>query len=135
MNDQELITAVRQSVHGVRMTVPAEQILSRRPVCQHARVGDRYFPTAATPPGDVQVQRGAHHPRRGRRVPADGAPGGIRPGEGLGDKLLRAVLITDDDQDRAQAVVPGTPGELREVQALGSHAYSTRNWRSRDYPA
>jgi len=29
MNDQELITAVRQSVHGVRMTVPAEQILSR----------------------------------------------------------------------------------------------------------
>ena len=29
MNDQELITAVRQSVHGVRMTVPAEQIASR----------------------------------------------------------------------------------------------------------
>ncbi|HEY6314134.1 MAG TPA: hypothetical protein VIY52_25510 [Streptosporangiaceae bacterium] len=29
MNDQELITAVRQSVHGVRMTVPAEQIISR----------------------------------------------------------------------------------------------------------
>ncbi len=29
MNDQELITAVRQSVHGVRMTVPADQIVSR----------------------------------------------------------------------------------------------------------
>ena len=29
MNDQELITAVRQSVHGVRMNVPAEQIVSR----------------------------------------------------------------------------------------------------------
>jgi hypothetical protein len=29
MNDQELITAVRQSVRGVRMTVPAEQIVSR----------------------------------------------------------------------------------------------------------
>jgi hypothetical protein len=29
MNDQELITAVRQSVHGVRMNVPAEQIASR----------------------------------------------------------------------------------------------------------
>jgi hypothetical protein len=29
MNDQELITAVRQSVHGVHMTVPAEQIVSR----------------------------------------------------------------------------------------------------------
>ena len=29
MNDQEVITAVRQSVHGVRMNVPAEQILSR----------------------------------------------------------------------------------------------------------
>ncbi len=29
MNDQELITAVRQSVQGVRMTVPAEQIVSR----------------------------------------------------------------------------------------------------------
>jgi hypothetical protein len=29
MTDQELITAVRQSVHGVRMNVPAEQIASR----------------------------------------------------------------------------------------------------------
>jgi hypothetical protein len=29
MNDQELITAVRHSVHGVRMNVPAEQIVSR----------------------------------------------------------------------------------------------------------
>jgi hypothetical protein len=29
MNDQELITAVRRSVHGVRMNVPAEQIVSR----------------------------------------------------------------------------------------------------------
>jgi hypothetical protein len=29
MNDQDLITAVRQSVDGVRMNVPAEQILSR----------------------------------------------------------------------------------------------------------
>jgi hypothetical protein len=29
MNDQELITAVRQSVHGVRMTVPAGQIVCR----------------------------------------------------------------------------------------------------------
>lgn len=29
MNDQELITAVRQSVHGVRMNVPAEQIVGR----------------------------------------------------------------------------------------------------------
>ena len=29
MNDQELITAVRQSVRGVRMNAPAEQIVSR----------------------------------------------------------------------------------------------------------
>lgn len=29
MNDQELISAVRQSVHGVHMKVPAEQIVSR----------------------------------------------------------------------------------------------------------
>jgi hypothetical protein len=29
MNDQELITAVRQSVCGVRMNIPAEQIVSR----------------------------------------------------------------------------------------------------------
>jgi hypothetical protein len=29
MNDQELITAVRQSVQGVRMNIPAEQIVSR----------------------------------------------------------------------------------------------------------
>ena len=61
--------------------------------------------------------------------------GGTGPGESLGDKLLSAVLVTDDDQDRAQAVVPETPVELREVQALGSHAYSTRNRRPRDYSA
>ena len=53
----------------------------------------------------------------------------------VSDEFLRVVLITDDDQDRAQAVVPETPVELREVQALGSHAYSTRNRRSRDYSA
>jgi hypothetical protein len=29
MNDQELITAVRQSVHGVHMNVPTDQIVSR----------------------------------------------------------------------------------------------------------
>ena len=29
MNDQELITAVRQSVHGMRMNVPADQIVGR----------------------------------------------------------------------------------------------------------
>jgi len=34
-----------------------------------------------------------------------------------------------------KAVIPETPVELREVQALGSHAYSTPNRRSRDYSA
>lgn len=48
---------------------------------------------------------------------ADGVPAGT--GVGLGDKLLRAVPIADDDQDRTQTVVPETPIELREVHPLG----------------
>jgi hypothetical protein len=37
MNDQELITAVKQSVSGVRMRVPAEQIVSRSRVIRSRR--------------------------------------------------------------------------------------------------
>jgi hypothetical protein len=85
-----------QRGHDLRINRVLGGCCGGRPVCQHARVRDRHLPAAA-PPGDVQVQRGAHHPRRRRRVPADGAPGGTSAGEGLGDKLPRAVPIADDD--------------------------------------
>jgi hypothetical protein len=50
--------------------------------------------------------RGADHPCRRGRVHANGPPGRARPGEGLSDKLLRGVPVTDADQDRAKAVIP-----------------------------
>jgi hypothetical protein len=45
MNDQELITAVRQSVRGVRMNVPAERIVSRS---RAIRSGHRRLATGIT---------------------------------------------------------------------------------------
>ena len=54
MNDQEVITAVRQSVHGVRMNVPAEQIVSRSRAIRargHRRLAACI--TAATAAGSV----------------------------------------------------------------------------------
>ena len=104
--------------------------LDRRQVRHRAGVGHRYLPAAAAPPGDVRVQRGAHHPRRRRRMPADRAPGRPGPGEGLGDKFLRRVLVTDADQDGEEALILGPAVELREVQSLGSHTPSTHNWHA-----
>jgi hypothetical protein len=46
MNDQELITAVRQSVHEVHMNVPAEQIVSRGRAIR--ATGRRRFAACAT---------------------------------------------------------------------------------------
>ena len=60
-------------------------------------------------------------------MPAHRAPGRPGAGKGLGDKLLRRVLITDTDQDGEQAFILGTAVELREVRSLGTHAYTTRN--------
>jgi hypothetical protein len=59
MNDQELITAVRQSVHGVRMNVPAEQIVSRSRAIRargHRRLAACL--TAATAAGSVVLGLG-----------------------------------------------------------------------------
>jgi len=61
----------------------------------------------SAPPGDVRVQRGADDPRRRNRVPADRAPGRPRPGEGLGDKVLRRIPVTDAHQHGAETVVLG----------------------------
>jgi hypothetical protein len=104
---------------GVNQAVGGD--LGRRRVCHQARVGHRDFPAVAPPPGDVRVQRGADHPRRRGRMPADGAPRRQGPGEGLVNKILRAVPVTDADQDSAQALIGGSAVELREVQPLGSH--------------
>jgi hypothetical protein len=64
-------------------------------------------------------------------MPADGAPRCTGPGEGLVHKVLRRILIAHADQDGAEAVIPGSAVELREVQSLGSHTYSTHNARAR----
>ena len=58
-----------------------------------------------------------------------------KPSSSCSPNTYTKDLITDDDRDSAQAVLPETQVELGEVQALGSHAYSTRNRCSRDYPA
>ena len=50
MNDQELITAVRQSVHGVHMNVPTDQIVSRSRAIRasgHRRLGAGVIAVAA----------------------------------------------------------------------------------------
>jgi hypothetical protein len=39
-----------------------------------ARLGQRHFPAAFSPPRDAGVQRGADNPRRWCRMPADGPP-------------------------------------------------------------
>jgi hypothetical protein len=74
------------------------------------------------------------------------APGPLTPGlhtfrltwtmpahlpRGASLSLLRGVQVADADQDRAQAIIPGLAVELREVQLLGSHTYSTHNPRPR----
>ena len=80
MNDQELITAVRQSVHGVRMNVPAGQILSRSRAIRARGVGGahraepEHLPVASPPPGSTGPRpRHAGRPARG---------GTSRPGPG-----------------------------------------------------
>ena len=55
-------------------------------------------------------------------MPADLPPRGARPGESLINKLLRRVTVTDAHQNGAEALIPGSAVELREVQPLGSHA-------------
>jgi hypothetical protein len=93
----------------------------------HAGIWHRYLPAVAPPPGDMYVQRDTDHPRNRRRVFADGAPRCTRPGEGLVNKILRRIQVTDAHQDSAQAIILGLAIELREVQSLGSHTYSTHN--------
>lgn len=75
----------------------------------------------APPPRDIRIQRGADHPRRRRRIPADLPPRCAGPRESLINKILCRVLITDAHQNRAEALIPGSAVELREVQPLGSH--------------
>jgi hypothetical protein len=96
----------------------------------HPRVWHRDLPAAPAPPGDVRVQRGTDHPRRRCRMPADGAPRSKGPGEGLVNKILRRVPVTDADQDSAEAIICGSSVEFREVQALGSHTHVTHHRRA-----
>jgi hypothetical protein len=70
---------------------------------------------------DIRIQRGADHPRRRRRMPADLPPRCAGPRESLINKILCRVLITDAHQNRAEALIPGSAVELREVRPLGSH--------------
>ena len=111
-----------QRGHDRGIDYTAADPVSARQVREPARIGDRHFPAAAPPPGNVLIQRGADHPRRRRRMPADLPPRCARPGESLINKLLRRVRVTDAHQNRAEALIPGSAVELREVQPLGSHA-------------
>src|SRR5580704_14514863 len=93
----------------------------------HAGVWHRYLPAVAPPPGDMCVQRDTDHPRNWCRMSADVAPRCTRPGEGLVNKILRRIQVTDAHQYGAQAIILRPAVELREVQSLGSHIYSTYN--------
>ena len=101
-----------------------------RQVRHRAGVWHRYLPAATAPPGDVRIQRGAHHPCPWRRMPADRAPGRPGPGEGLGHKILRRVVVTDAHQHGQEAFVLGPSVELRKVQSLSSHTPSTHSWHA-----
>lgn len=50
--------------------------------------------------------------------------------ESLVNKILRRTQVTDAHQDSAQAIILRPAVELREVQSLGSHTYSTHNRRT-----
>jgi hypothetical protein len=63
-------------------------------------------------------------------MPADRAPRRKSTGEGLVNKILRHVPVTDADQDSAEAIIRGSAVELREVQPLGSHTHLTHNRRA-----
>jgi len=69
-----------------------------------------------------EVQRGTHHPGLRRRMPADAAPGCPGPRKGLVHKFPCRVLVTNAEQDGAEALIGGAAVELREVQSPGSHA-------------
>ena len=60
-------------------------------------------------------------------MPADCAPRGPRPGEGLGHQILGRVPVTDTHHDGEQAFILGCTVELREVQSLDPHIRSTHN--------
>ena len=51
-------------------------------------------------------------------MPADRAPGGKRPGEGLVDQILGGVPVTDADQDGAEAIITGFAVELSPVVGI-----------------
>jgi len=81
----------------------------------------------------MRVQRDTDHPRDWRRVSADGAPRCARPGEGLVNKILRRIQVTDAHQDSAQAIILGPAVELREVRSLGSHTLFNAQPATGDY--
>ena len=120
----------QQRRHDLRIDGTVGGLAGGRQVRDRAGICQRHLPAAAAPPGDVRVQRGADHPRRRHRMPAHRAPGRPRSSEGLGNKLLRRVSVTDTHQDAAEAVILSRAVELRELHPFGSHARSTHNQRT-----
>jgi hypothetical protein len=89
-------------------------------------VGQGHFPPAATPPRDVRVQRGAHHPRARCWVLAYLPPRHPRAGESLCHQILGQVAVTHVHQDDPQTVIPGGRVELSEVEPFLFHIPFTR---------
>lgn len=93
MNDQDLITAVRQSVHGVRMTVPAEQILSRGRAIRasgHRRLAGCLTAVAAA--GSVVLGLGLSGALGAAQDGGTGTIRGTTPAPGIG--TIRTVAFT-----------------------------------------
>jgi hypothetical protein len=85
------------------------------PVRDEGEVSDRHLAATASPARYPGVQRRPHHPSRRGRMSADRRPRRPRPGEGLGNKVLRGVPVADTEQDGEQALILGSAVELREV--------------------
>ena len=105
MNDQELITAVRQSVHEVRMNVPAEQIVSRS-----------------------RAIRASGHRRLGAGITAVAAAGSVVLGLGLSGALsaapdgvtgtIRTAAFTLVEHANGTATLTIKPGSILDPDTL-----------------
>jgi hypothetical protein len=117
MNDQELITAVRQSVRGVRMNVPAEQIVSRSRAIRAS--GHRRFATCLTAvaaAGSVMLGLGLSG---ALGAAPNGAPGTIRgTGTTHGTGAIRTAAFTLTRNADGTDTLTLTMGQMLDPAAL-----------------
>ena len=118
MNDQELITAVRQSVHGARMNVPAEQIVSRSRAIRasgHRRLAAGLTAVAAA--GSVALGLGLSG---APGAAPNGATGTIR-----GTGTIRDAAFTLTGNANGTDTLTLTHSQMFDPAALSRHSRNT----------